>query len=104
MVHLEGLLILDVAMAIILVVLASLSKRLGEALKILHYYKFMYAAIVFIVVASLTDTLSASWTIPHLNSMLSRLIPNLLRCVAGVVSVISVLPYWKWLFSEFSKH
>lgn len=97
------ILLLDASMVVILCVLSSLSKRLGEALKTPSFYVLYYAATAFISVAAL---LNAGFFYPFLSkdSFIARNVPMALRFIAGIVSVFSSWQYWKWVFKEFLKN
>ena len=99
MIQQQGIFFFDVSAIIYMFVLAYLSNRLGEALKIPSFYKILYFTVVMIIAASVLDVLSG--IVPFLSTMKISL---LLRFVAGIVSCLVVLRYWGWVFSEFFKH
>ena len=99
MVHMQGIFFFDVSVIIFMFVLAYLSGRLGEALKIPPLYKALYVTIVMIIAASVLDVLSGIIIIPSIIK-----ISLLIRFVAGIVACGIVLRYWIWVFSEFFKH
>jgi hypothetical protein len=97
-----ALLILDAAAAVIMLVLASLSKGLGEALKIPRYYRLLYAAAGLVLIASLSSTIFFDLSgFAHIR--MTHLLPHGLRCIAGVIAVGVCMRYWKWLFGEYLK-
>ena len=102
MYHSPALLFLDAAAAVLMLVLASLSKGLGSALKIRPYYLMLYVCAGMVLFASLltavcTDYSSAGKTVmPFIAS-------SALRLLAGITAVAISLRYWKWLFTEFFK-
>ena len=86
----------DISAVIAMFVLAYLSKRLGDALKIKPYYKILYLTAFLITCASATDIVSTSFhitTIPFLSMAL--------RFISSAGAFFVCLRYWKWLFSEF---
>ncbi len=93
---------LDIAMIIILIVLAYLSKRLGEALKTPPYYKLYYVGIVFVVISVLINTISINEVLTVMPEI-TKTVPMGLRCVSGLLAVFASLQYWQWLFSELLK-
>ncbi len=101
MINQESLIILDVAMIILMLVLASLSKRLGEAMKIPPVYHAWTVGVVFILIAAALsgiDTIANDTTVP-----LMTMTAISLRVAAGALSVVASLRYWHWLFSEYFK-
>lgn len=94
---------LDIAVVIILMITAYLSKRLGEALKKTAFYKLLYAASACILAAVVVNTFAANRLFSHLNNVMNT-ISIAMRFLAGLVSVFACLQYWKWLFSEIFKN
>jgi hypothetical protein len=94
--------ILDIAASVIITVLATLSKRLGAALKISPYYRLLYGSVVLIITASFLNAVSLELS-AALGINLSGAFPNALRFIAGAIAVGVCLRYWKWLFTEFLK-
>jgi hypothetical protein len=99
MIQMQGIFFFDISVIIFMFVLAYLSSRLGEALKIPPLYKSLYVTTVMIIIASVLDVLSGIVIIPSITK-----ISLVIRCVAGVVACGIVLRYWIWVFSEFFKH
>jgi hypothetical protein len=95
---LSALIVFDIAVCVMLAVLASLSARLGGALKIGPWYRLLYFACALVMLALITDTLVISGSIPHVKL---RVLTLGLRCIAGILGVLTSLRYWKWLFAEF---
>jgi hypothetical protein len=89
-------LLFDCSMMSSMLILAYLSRKMGEALKIFPYYLVLYAAACMVVAAGSIDIavraqaagVSAAW-------------PAVLRCCAGAAALAVSLRYWKWLFGEF---
>jgi hypothetical protein len=98
MIYEQPLFFFDATAAIMMLVLAYLSRRLGEAMHIRPYY------VIFFVTAALIVTASGLETIPRtLSFEFMALLANLLRFVAAAAAFAVALRYWKWLFAEFSK-
>jgi len=98
----HSLIILDAAMAVIMIVLALLSKRLGEALKIRPYYRFLYLSVALILIDSFMNAISADVSIA-VGKNISGALPNIVRFFAGLIAVAACFRYWKWLFVEYMK-
>jgi hypothetical protein len=81
-----------------MLVIASLSKTMGEALKMPPYYKFLYLSATIIALAAIGDT--AAYSI-HVSFF--KTISLAFRCAAGFIALPVCLRYWKWLISEFFK-
>ncbi|MBD3315480.1 MAG: hypothetical protein GF344_06810 [Chitinivibrionales bacterium] len=97
----HNLIILDISAAVIMVVLANLSMRLGSALKIPPYYRIFHVSTTLVLIASLVNVIAQ--TVPMMNSSAYQTTSMLMRSVAGVLSVATALRYWKWLFAEYVK-
>ena len=102
MIQRQSIFFFDVSAIIFMFVLAYLSKRLGEALKIPPWYKVLYGMAVLIIAASVLDVLSGIMPVPSVPSILK--ISLFIRFLGGIVSCGIVLRYWMWVFSEFFKH
>jgi hypothetical protein len=98
-----NLIILDTAAAVIMIVLASLSRRLGEALKIRPYYRLIYAAVTLLLAASLINAVFYDPAAAATARTALDVVPAGLRFTAGIIAAASCLRYWKWLFSEYLK-
>ena len=96
MLLLKGLFVFDCATVCILVILASLCERLGHALKIPPYFRFLYGAALCVAAGTalmtFTDVLPVALTVSLC-----------LRALAGIVAVGICLRYWHWLFGEHFK-
>jgi hypothetical protein len=92
----QSLFVIDISMMCAMVVLASMSRRLGEALKIRPYYRILYFTTACIFAAFSTDTFRETLRYPLLH-----LISMSVRAGAGTIAVAVCLPYWKWLLGEF---
>jgi hypothetical protein len=89
-------LLVDCSMMSSMLILAYLSRKMGEALKIFPYYLVLYAAAFIVVAAGGIDIAvkaEAGYVLPEW--------PAVLRCCAGAAALAVSLRYWKWLFGEF---
>jgi hypothetical protein len=93
---LQSLFISDMATMVSMLVLASLSQRLGEALKIPPYYRVLFVTTAVVFVAFGLDTFRET-----LNAPLLQITAIAMRAVATSVAVVVSLRYWRWVFSEF---
>ena len=96
MADLLTMILLDCSVITSMLILAYLSKRLGNALKIRPYYLLLYVMAILIVVADGIDLAALSFSAAHWP--LGTLI---IRGIAGCSAFGVCLRYWKWLFSEF---
>ncbi len=92
--------IIDVSAIIMLYLLSSLSKSLGEALKTPKYFVFFHVGIAMVALSALIDVMSTSGLV-HLPPGVPSLLSLLLRACAGIVAVLTAWRYWSWLFPEF---
>jgi hypothetical protein len=92
----QSVLVFDLAAILSMLVVANLSKRLGEALKIRPYYQLLYLAAILVFAAFSIDTF-----LEPLHPSTLDMVSVTLRCVAGIVALPACLPYWKWLFPEY---
>lgn len=88
----------DISTMLLMVILAYLSKRLGEAMKIKSYYKLLYVTTFLVLAASGIDFAIKSMSIP-----VSSYIPLLIRLISSLTAFLVCLRYWNWLFPEFIK-
>jgi hypothetical protein len=93
---LQSLFVFDIAAMVAMIVLANLSKRLGDALNTPPWYRLLYATTACVFAAFALDTFRES-----LHSEVLTLIAVGLRALAGVLALYALLQYWKWLFAEF---
>jgi hypothetical protein len=99
--YMHNLIILDVSAAVLLVVLAHLSMRLGAALKVRPYFRLFHFAAVLVLTAAFLGVVSQS--LPQEYATVREVVPMGLRCLAGCLAVGTALRYWKWLFAEYFK-
>ena len=98
------ILLIDISSITLFLILSSLSKQIGEALKTPPYYRLYYGGVILIVLAIMINTLSI--TLRHAFSVtpeFSSTLPMGLRFISGLIAVFSSMQYWKWLFSEYLK-
>jgi hypothetical protein len=96
MIELMARLLFDCSMMSSMLILAYLSRKMGEALKIFPYYLVLYTAALLVVAAAGIDIAikaQAEWVL--------REWAVALRFVAGAAAFMVSLRYWKWLFREF---
>jgi len=93
---LQSLFIVDMSIMVSMLVLANLSKRLGNALKIRPYYRVLYATTALVFAAFGMDTFRETLQYPVLS-----LISIAVRAAAGILGIVVCMPYWRWLFPEF---
>jgi hypothetical protein len=100
----HSIIFLDISAVAILLVLADLSKRLGEALKTPSYYKLFYGGVVFVVLAAVINSIAFNNYVDVTRQVsVSIVFPMALRFVAGVCAVFASLQYWRWLITELFK-
>ena len=92
----QSIFVVDMAAMVSMVVLANLSKRLGEALKIRSYYRMFYLTTVLVFAAFGIDTFHEGLRSPFLG-----ILSISLRAAGAALALLSCLPYWKWIFPEY---
>jgi hypothetical protein len=97
MITLKSLFVFDLSAILIMLIISHLSSRLGEALKIRPYYRLLYLSAAAIAASACMD---AVFRAEH--SQLLGIAAMALRAVAACVALCTCLPYWKWLFAEYS--
>ncbi len=90
---LDTLFVVDVAIITCLMVLANLSARIGEALRIPPIYKTFYVAAGMVLCASFANAVFDM--IPYLTE-----ITGAIRVISVAVSIPVAVRYWHWLFNE----
>lgn len=90
----DTLFVVDVAIITCLMVLANLSARIGEALRIPPIYKTFYVAAGLVLCASFSDAVFRDM-IPYLQE-----ISGSIRVISVAVSIPVAVRYWHWLFNE----
>jgi hypothetical protein len=94
--NLQALVLLDVSSVLLMFVLAYLSKRLGEAMKIGPFFKILYITSIMVICASGIDFIAI-----YFNTHIFTLLSLSIRFIAGLAAVIVCMIYWKWLFAAF---
>ncbi len=99
------LIFLDSSMFILLLVLANLSCRIGEAMMIPKYYKvFYYQAAVLALVALTALFFNEFLQIEEKSSSAlirqAKTVFMILRAVVTITALPVCFRYWKWLFVE----
>jgi len=97
--YLQGIVYFDISVMVFMLVLAYLSGKLGEALKIPPYYKILYGTAFMVFFASFLESFAHVTDYP----LIIR-ISLILRVLAGFIACGIVLRYWVWVFNEFFKH
>jgi hypothetical protein len=95
----HSLYIFDISAILMMVILAYLSRRLGEALKITAYYKLLHITSVAVFAAFAIDTLPDPVRTQSIETAAMAV-----RSAAGAVALLVTLRYWGWLFRDFFKH
>jgi len=93
----DTLFVLDLFTIISLLVLANLSQRIGEALRIYPVYTVFYFSVAIVVVASFIDLIFGSGDTTT-NQLFG--ITLLLRGIGVIISIPVAFKYWHWLFKE----
>jgi hypothetical protein len=99
MVEFLAKIMLDASLITSMLILAYLSRKMGNALKIRPYYVILFVAAMVIAAASGIDAGMRAVTI--MASPLISLVTLVMRVCAGVAALCVCLRYWSWLFSEF---
>ena len=95
----DAVYILDVSVFLLIMILSELSKRIGEALKVPHFYHYYYTCAALLIFLIIVDIVSP-YILP--NTAKHEIFVITLALRAGLV--LSTFPvamiYWRWLFSE----
>jgi hypothetical protein len=81
-----------------MLILAYLSKRLGEAMKIKSYYQMLYFTAFLVAAASGIDIATKTFSI-----QLPLFVSLIIRLISSITAFLICLKYWHWLFPEFIK-
>jgi hypothetical protein len=98
MIYEQPLFFFDATAVVMMLVLAYLSKRLGEAMHIRPYYIILFVTAALILAASGLETIPRPLSFEFIGPL-----ANSLRFAASAAAFLVALRYWKWLFAEFSK-
>jgi hypothetical protein len=86
----------DASAILTMIILAYLSRRLGEALKVPPLYRVLYLTSVFIAIAAIGETISND-----IGVHIPQSIPMLVRLVSAGAAFLVCLKYWNWAFFEY---
>jgi hypothetical protein len=92
----HSLILFDASAVVIMVIIAYLSRRIGEALKIKPYYRILYLTSFVVALTALSDTM-----LNDINIHINQFILMGLRFVSAGTAFVVSLRYWSWAFSEF---
>ncbi|MCL2844734.1 MAG: hypothetical protein FWE23_04695 [Chitinivibrionia bacterium] len=91
--------ILDASVFFLLMILAALSKKIGEALAVPHFYHYYYGcaiALIFLIAADIV--------LPNFMNDADKNEISTTTMALRAMLVLSTFPvtmiYWRWLFSE----
>jgi hypothetical protein len=96
MVALHSIILFDASVVVIMLIISSLSRRIGEALKIKPYYRTLYLTSLVIAVTALGDIV-----LNDVNIHINQIIPMGLRFASTTTAFFVSLRYWSWAFSEY---
>ena len=82
-----------ISFAAVMYLMAILSKRLGNALRIKPYFYFYYFSIVFMLIA-----VAYSSFVPHTEK--GEFIGNGVFAIGMTLGLIATIKYWGWLVKE----
>ena len=88
-----------IAVMYMLYILANLSQRLGDVLKMPPYYRSFYAAMGFLGVSILSRIVLSSFASTRF-PLLALAVYDVPFVIAMVVSIVVAWRYWSWLFKE----
>jgi hypothetical protein len=98
MVSMQFIFLFDISTILLMLILAYLSKRLGEAMKINSYYKMLYFTAFLIATATGTDFVTKTFCL-----QIPFFITLIIRLISSITAFLICLKYWNWLFPEFIK-
>jgi hypothetical protein len=96
MVALHSIILFDASVVVIMLIISSLSRRIGEALKIKPYYRILYLTSLVIALTALGDII-----LNDVNIHINQIIPMGLRFASAAAAFFVSLRYWSWAFSEY---
>jgi len=96
MAELLAKIMLDASLITSMLILAYLSRKMGNALKIRPYYVILIIAAMVVAAACGIDAGMRAFAINA-----SPLLSLVMRVSAGAAALCVCLRYWSWLFSEF---
>jgi len=94
--------IIDISVFLLLLILAELSKKIGEALKVPPFYHYYYICAVLLVSFVAIDLI-----LPLFQPSMIKIDVLVVTLALRAGLVLSTFPiamiYWRWLFSENMK-
>ena len=84
-----------ISFAIVMYLMAILSKRLGSAMRIKPYFYIYYLSIIFILIA-----LGYSLFVPYTEK--GEMIGNTFFAIGLTIGLIATIKYWGWLVKELT--
>ncbi len=100
-------LVASIAMVYLLYILAILSRKLGAVTKMKPYYRWLYVAVVLVVVSLACEWIvlmlrtepqaTPDWLLSEWFYFAGHTVPLV---AAAVLALMIVLRYWGWLFRE----
>lgn len=91
------------SIAVALLVLGLLSKRLGQVTRAPRYYRGLYAAAVLVIISLLFRLQNViQLRIPATDDPVTVIIYSGLPAIALTISLIIAWRYWSWLLAERS--
>ena len=95
------------AVPIMLILLAVMGKRLGEALELPSYYRLYYVAVFFFVIplpASWLLLVTGAWGLPDPEPVTGMIIKMLVAAlpltIAITFAIVATAKYWSWIWGE----
>ena len=103
-------LVASLAIVYVLYIFAILSRKLGAVTKMKPYYRWLYVALVLVIVSLVCEWLILTLqSVPHMAPelilsdwfyLIGHTVPLV---VATVLALVIVLRYWGWLFREHDR-
>ena len=95
------------AVAIMLLLMAVMAKRLGEALELPPYYRLYYVAVLFFIIplpVSWFLLVTEAWGLPDPEPVTGLAIKMLVAALPMTISissaVVATAKYWSWIWGE----
>lgn len=89
------------SIAITLLIMGLISKRLGEQTKARPYYLGFYIAAILLEISIVAQLLDLAFDLPHAGAdTLWVILDDGLPALAVTLGVISAWRYWSWLLAE----
>mgnify|MGYP007111977251 FL=1 len=98
------------SVGVLLVLLASLGKRLGEALELPPYYRLYHVSLLFFVLPLPVGwilLLTRAWGIPEpalKTGLLLKVVVATVPLTIGItLAVFATAKYWRWIWEELGR-